>query len=214
MATVGSPVLSDAQLATLAAHGEERTAATGDTLFEVGDRSYPFMAILEGEAAVLDSAGEEIVRHGPSGFIGEMNLLTGQTPFLTAVATQPMRYIAVDRDELRPLLFEDAPLADLLLSSFISRREMLQSRGDVGLEILGPRSSADTRRVVDYAKRARRSTWSWSAGAPRASAPRSTAPRRGSRRSSSKAPRSAARPARRGGSRTTSASRPASAARS
>ena len=37
-----------------------------------------------------------------------MNLLSGQTVYLTAVVTQPMRYIAVDRDALRPLLFEDA----------------------------------------------------------------------------------------------------------
>ena len=39
-----------------------------------------------------------------------MNLLSGQTVFLTAVVTRPLRYIAVDRDALRPLLFEDGPL--------------------------------------------------------------------------------------------------------
>jgi thioredoxin reductase (NADPH) len=150
-----SPVLSDAQLAKLAELGEERTAAVGDTLFQVGDRRYPFIAILEGEAAVEDSAGREIVRHGASGFLGEMNLLSGQTVFLTAVVTKPMRYIAVDRDILRPLLFEDGPLADLLLSAFMTRREALQQRDDVGLQIVGPRSSADTRRIVEFAKRSR-----------------------------------------------------------
>ena len=62
----------------------------------------------------------------PSGFLGEMNLLSGQTVFLTAVVTQPLRYIAVDRDALRPLLFDDGPLSDLLLSTFIARREALQ----------------------------------------------------------------------------------------
>ena len=31
-----------------------------------------------------------------------------------------MRYIAVDRDALRPLLFDDGPLGDLLLSTFIA----------------------------------------------------------------------------------------------
>ena len=45
---------------SLAAHGEERTAAVGDVLFQVGDRRYPFIAILEGEAAILDAAGNEI----------------------------------------------------------------------------------------------------------------------------------------------------------
>src|SRR3954449_7354716 len=135
MASSVSPVLSESQLLLLAQHGEERTAAEGDTLFRIGDERYPFIAILEGEAAVLDAAGHEIVRHGASGFLGEMNLMSGQTVFLTAVVTQPMRYIAVDRDELRPLLFEDGPLGDLLLSSFISRREALQVRG-VGMEVV------------------------------------------------------------------------------
>ena len=51
-----------------------------------------------------------------------------------------MRYIAVDRDDLRPLLFDDAALADLLLNTFIRRREILQER-EVGLEIIGPHSS-------------------------------------------------------------------------
>src|SRR6478735_11664182 len=92
-----SPSLSPSQLATLAALGEERTAAVGDVLYRVGDRSYPFIAILEGEVAILDAAGNEIVRHGASSFLGEMNLLSGQTVFLTAVVTKPLRYVAVDR---------------------------------------------------------------------------------------------------------------------
>src|SRR3569833_1971644 len=112
-------ILSAAQLETLAAVGEERTANVGDVLFRVGDARYPFIAIREGEAAVLDPAGHEIVRHGPSGFLGEMNLLTGQTVYLTAVATKPMRYVAVAREALRDLLFEDGPLSALVLSTFI-----------------------------------------------------------------------------------------------
>jgi thioredoxin reductase (NADPH) len=148
-------VLSKSQLATLADHGEERTAAVGEELFRIGDETYPFIAILEGEAAVLDSAGNEIVRHGASGFLGEMNLLSGQTVFLTAVVTEPMRYVAVEREELRKLLLEDAPLSDILLSAFVQRRELLQQRQGVGLEIVGSRDSAATRQLVDFAKRQR-----------------------------------------------------------
>lgn len=73
-----SPVLSKSQLATLALHGEEHSAAVGEVLYRVGDVRYPFIAILEGEAAILDAAGHEIVRHGASGFLGEMNLMTGR----------------------------------------------------------------------------------------------------------------------------------------
>jgi thioredoxin reductase (NADPH) len=152
VAPPGSPTLSASQLATLAEVGEERTARVGDVLYGVGDRRYPFIAVVEGEVAVLDSAGNEIVRHGSSGFLGELNLLSGQTVFVTAVVTQPLRYIAVDRDALRPLLFEDGPLSDLLLSTFIARREALQQVQGIGLEIVGPHSLEATMRMIDFAR--------------------------------------------------------------
>ena len=59
--------------------------------------------------------------------------------------TKPMRYIAVDRMELRELLFENPDLADLLLSAFVARRELLQGEEGLGLEVIGPRSSERTR---------------------------------------------------------------------
>ena len=96
----------------------------------------------------------------PSGFLGEMNLLTGQTVFVTAVVTKPLRYIEVDRDALRPLLFEDGPLSDLLLSTFIARREALQQVEGIGFEVVGPRSSAATMRIVEFA-RSNRLPFTW-----------------------------------------------------
>src|SRR4051794_31803927 len=150
-----SRVLSGSQLAILAEHGEERSAEVGEKLFEIGDKSYPFVAIVEGEGAVLDAAGDEVVRHGASGFLGEMNLLSGQTVFLTAVVTEPLRYIAVDREVLRRLLFEDGSLSDLLLSAFVQRRELLQQRDGIGIEIVGPHDSSETRRLLDYARQMR-----------------------------------------------------------
>ena len=114
-------------MATLEALGEERTAAAGDVLYRVGDATYPFIAIQAGEVAILDAAGNEIVRHGASSFLGELNLLSGQTVFVSALVTKPLRYIAVERDALREVLFDDGPLSDLVLSTFIARREALQT---------------------------------------------------------------------------------------
>ena len=150
-----SPRLSESQLARLAELGEERTADVGEVLYRVGDRDYPFMAIVEGEVAILDAAGNEILRHGPSGFLGELNLLSGQTVFVTAVVTEPVRYIAVAREVLRSLLYEDGPLGDVVLSAFIARREGLQQVQGIGLEIVGPHSSKETMRMVGFARRNR-----------------------------------------------------------
>src|SRR4051794_35099358 len=152
MATPPTPSLSASQIAALAALGEERTADVGDVLYEVGDRAYPFIAIREGEVVILDAAGNAMVRHGASSFLGELNLLSGQTVFVSAVVTKPLRYVAVDRDALRALLFEDGPLSDLVLSTFIARREALQRVQGIGLEIVGPRSSEATMQMRDFVR--------------------------------------------------------------
>jgi thioredoxin reductase (NADPH) len=160
-----SPSLSASQLALLGRLGEERTANPGDVLFRVGDAVYPFIAIREGEVAILDAAGNELVRHGASGFVGEMNLISGQTVFLTAVVTEPLRYVAVDRDALRTILYDDGPLSDLVLSTFISRREALQRVRGIGLAIVGPRSSEATMQMLDFA-RANRLPFTWEDAQP------------------------------------------------
>ncbi|HJQ74323.1 MAG TPA: FAD-dependent oxidoreductase, partial [Gaiellaceae bacterium] len=165
MAGPSSPALSSSQLAALARLGEERTAGIGDVLFRVGDPTYPFIAIQEGEVAIIDAAGNELVRHGASSFLGELNLLSGQTVFLTAVVTQPLRYVAVERDVLRDLLFEDGPLSDLVLTTFISRRQALQRVEGIGIEIVGPRSSEATMRLIGVA-RANKLPFTWHDEAP------------------------------------------------
>jgi thioredoxin reductase (NADPH) len=160
MAGNATPTLSPSQLARLAEIGEERTARIGDVLFRVGDETYPFIAIQEGEVAILDVAGNELVRHAAPGFLGELNLLSGQTVFLTAVVTEPIRYVAVDRVDLRNLLYEDGPLSDLVLTTFIARREALQRVAGIGVEIVGPRSSEATMRLIAVA-RANRLPYTW-----------------------------------------------------
>src|SRR3954468_3293107 len=158
-------MLSVSQMETLAGLGSEHTADVGEALYRVGDQHYPFIAIVDGEVAIVDAAGQEIIRHGPSRFLGELNLLSGQTVFVTAVVTQPLRYIAVDRDVMRELLFEDGPLSDLVLSTFIARREALQTVEGLGIQIVGPHSSAPTMRMLDFA-RSNRLPFSWNDEAP------------------------------------------------
>src|SRR6185312_14343339 len=100
------------------------------------------------------------LRHGPSGFLGELNLLSGQTVFVSALVAEPLRYIAVERAALRSLLNEDGPLSNLLLSTFIDRREALQSVQGIGLEIVGPHGSEQTAQMLEFA-RANRLPYTW-----------------------------------------------------
>jgi thioredoxin reductase (NADPH) len=155
MAAPVSPPLSAQQLETLRVVGHERFADAGDVLYRVGDRHYPFIAILDGEVAIHDATGREFVRHGSAGFLGELSLLTGDPVYVTAVVTKPTRYIEVDREELRKLLFDDASLAELVLPNLISRRDALQRQQAVGVEVTGPRTSPATLQMLEYLRRNR-----------------------------------------------------------
>src|SRR6476661_1529983 len=165
MTTPPAALLSPSQLAALGEVGEERSAPAGALLYRIGDPTYPFVAIIEGEVAIVDAGGNELVRHGPSGFLGELNLLSGQTVFVDALVTKPLRYIAVERGALRSLVDEDGPLSDLVLSTFIARREALQSVQGIGLQIVGPHGSEPTMRMLEFA-RANRLPYTWQDAAP------------------------------------------------
>ena len=127
-----SPSLSPAQLAVLGEIGEERRAQAGEVLYRVGDRDFPFVVILEGDVAVLDAVGREIARHGASQFLGELNLLSGQSLLVSAVADTPLRYLAVERGLQR----ETAPYTrgqkEGGYSYFAARRFLANGRRDKG----------------------------------------------------------------------------------
>ena len=91
--SVDSPTLAEPALAELAAFGDERDVAAGDVLFQAGDASYDFIVVLEGEVEVVrpdrDAGDVHIVTHGAGRFLGELSLVTGQRPYLTARVLAP-----------------------------------------------------------------------------------------------------------------------------
>src|SRR5258708_1909205 len=108
------------------------------------------MVVLEGMVSITDTSANELIRHGPSDFVGELNLLTGQTVFVNAVVIESLRFIAVERDALRALLNENGQLSDLLLSAFMARREALQQVQGVGVQVIGPSASETTRQLLEF----------------------------------------------------------------
>jgi thioredoxin reductase (NADPH) len=151
------PRLSDDEVAALARHGERRHVDAGDVLFREGDESYGFIVILSGKVAIVDGFGREerlIGVHGPGRFLGELNVLTGQPVFLTAVVHEPGEVLAVPLERLRELVSHDSTLGDLILRAFLIRRSILIGLG-TGFRIVGSRYSPDTRRLREFAARNR-----------------------------------------------------------
>ncbi|MCS5735313.1 FAD-dependent oxidoreductase [Herbiconiux daphne] len=143
------PELDPAQLTRLRAYGTPAEVAEGDILFRTGDRSYDLVVIETGRVDIVREATRDapesvIVTHGPGRFLGELNLLTGQTVFVTARVTEGGRIHRIAPDRFRVLMAEDGELSDVILRTLLARRRLLQeSEAQRSLEIIGtPLSSA------------------------------------------------------------------------
>lgn len=152
-----APVLDDAALAELAEFGHEEEVAAGDVLYRAGDASYDFFVVLAGHAQIVrrDTDGEGIIAtYGPGGFLGELNLLTGQRPYLTCRVSAPGRVLRIPRDTFRRLMGEKPELADLIFTAFSARREILRAGdGARAIRIVGSRYSADAMALRAFATR-------------------------------------------------------------
>jgi thioredoxin reductase (NADPH) len=151
------PRLSDEQIGLLSKYGKRRPTKPGEVLFREGDEHYDFFVVLDGKVAVVAGYGGDerlIAVHGPGRFLGELGLLIGQAALFTAVVREPGEVLAVPVEKLRELLSQESVLGDLILRSYLLRREMLIGLG-AGFTIVGSRYSPDTRRLREFCARNR-----------------------------------------------------------
>src|SRR5215831_10984946 len=158
-----SPVLDAAQLGVLRGYGSERDVAAGDVLFADGDETYDLIVLLADTADIIEGYGQRgasvVASFGPSEFLGEVGMLTGQRAFLSAVATSAGRVLAVPVAQVRRVMAQEPGLSDLILRTFLLRRSILMSRG-TGLTLIGSRFDPDTRRLLEVLAR-NRLVWTW-----------------------------------------------------
>jgi thioredoxin reductase (NADPH) len=164
--TVGSsaeqeahPTLTPEQFDALRARSTPDDARTGDILFRAGDRAYDFILIESGEVEIVraetpDAPADVVAVHGAGRFLGELNMLTGQTAYLTARVSKPGRIHRLDPEGFRRLMAEDAELSDVILKAFLARRKALQAgEGRRSLEILGSSLSSAAHSLRNWAAR-------------------------------------------------------------
>ena len=154
-----APTLDDDQLARLRAWGVQQDVAVDDILYRAGDREYDLILIDSGRVelvreATSDSPAEVVVEHGPGRFLGELNLLSRQTVFLTARVAEPGGIHRIAPDRFRRLMAEDPDLSAVLLRAFWARRQRLRESGaQRSLEIVGTDYSAACMALRTYAAR-------------------------------------------------------------
>ena len=156
-----SPALDAAQLEVLRRYGSEQDMAAGDVLFADGDETYDLIVVLAGEVRIVErygQAGETVIAtYGPSRFLGEIGLLTGQRVYLSAVASSAGRVLRVPVQEVRVVMAQEPSLSELILRTFLLRHSILTGLGS-GLTLIGSRFDGGTRRLLEVLARNRLSS--------------------------------------------------------
>jgi thioredoxin reductase (NADPH) len=153
---VAWPVLSTWELADIAGFGTERAIESGELLFQAGEASYDLFVVLEGEVEVVRFDGTDavvIVTYGPGGFVGELNLLTGQRRSLSCRVTEPGRVLVIAEAEFRRLMSVRPTLANTIFSALLARRQVLRSgEGAQAIRIVGSRYSPEAMSLRAFAE--------------------------------------------------------------
>jgi thioredoxin reductase (NADPH) len=152
-----APRLSGDQVEELSRVGARQETRPDEVLYREADRPSHFFVVLSGTVATVQGYGRAdrvVAVHGPRRFLGELNLLTGQPMFLTAVVSRPGAVLAVPVERLKEAVSHDHDLGDMILRAFLVRRS-IQAELGVGLRIIGSRFSPDARRLREFAARNR-----------------------------------------------------------
>ena len=157
--TADLPLLTGAQIAAVARRGTRHETNAGEMLYQAGDRGYDFIVIESGEVDVVrpampDAPEALIATWGAGRFLGELNLITGQTAVATSRVSTPGVVHRVAPAQFRELMAEDGELSDLILRALLARRESLRrGEGARVLEILGSQMSPATHALRTWASR-------------------------------------------------------------
>ena len=152
-----APTLREDQIEILERYGQTSKTQVGDILFRAGDTSNDFIVVLEGEVQVVDDFAGEARTIGTflaGRFLGELNMLTGQAMYLTAVVSEAGEVLTVPRERLKEVVTEEPNLSDVILKAFLARRSYMMRTG-LGLRIIGSRHSGDAARLREIAARNR-----------------------------------------------------------
>src|SRR5512144_2122048 len=145
------PVLTDEQVASVARRGTRHVTTAGEVLYAAGDRGYDFIVI---EAGEVDAPETLIAMWGRGRFLGELNLLTGQTAIATARVRSGGVVCRIAPAQFRELMAEDADVSDLVLRVLLARCESLRrGEGARVLEILASQMSPATHALHPWASR-------------------------------------------------------------
>jgi thioredoxin reductase (NADPH) len=156
-----SPQLGDELFARLVAYGTPQETRSGDVLFKPGDVDVDLIVVARGSVDVIrtetaDVPAETVAKVRTGGFVGELNLMTGQNVYLLCRAREAGTVYRITPERLRQLMANDGELSDIIFRALVARRELLRrSTSARAVEMVGNPRSASGLSLRTYAARQR-----------------------------------------------------------
>ncbi|HEY6582524.1 MAG TPA: cyclic nucleotide-binding domain-containing protein [Rubrobacter sp.] len=150
-----STMLTQGQIEVLRRYGQTRKSEAGQVLVKAGDAENDFIVVLDGVVEVIDDFAGEARTMGvleAGSFVDELNMLTAQALYLSAVVREGGEVLAIPRERLKEVVTEEPALSDIILKTFLARRS-IGMRAGLGLRIIGSRHSGDATRLREFAAR-------------------------------------------------------------
>src|SRR6266705_5221996 len=150
------PMLTSAQIARIAVHGQVRHVQGGEVLMEAGEQTPRFFVVTAGHIAIVRPSGvteELVVVLRPGQFTGEVTMLSGRRGLVRIRAGEAGAVVELERDYILALVQTDGELSEILLRAFILRRVELIAHGFGDVVLVGSSHSADTLRIQAFLTR-------------------------------------------------------------
>src|ERR1700684_1914658 len=150
-----NPTLNREHIDRIRSVARLRCVRSGEVLYEPACPDVPLFVVLDGTVSIgRTGEDEKILAVREAGqFTGEMSLISGNRPLLTARVTQDGAVLELTREKVLSLMAKDSEVGDIFMGAFVARRLLMIQLGEGNVVLFGTQSSARTLALREFLTR-------------------------------------------------------------
>jgi thioredoxin reductase (NADPH) len=150
-----NPTLNREHIDRIRSVAQLRSVRSGEVLYEPSCPDVPLFIVLDGTVSISRAGEDEkVLAIRESGqFTGEMSLISGNRPLVTARVTQDGAVLELTREKVLSLMAKDTEVGDILMGAFVARRLLAIQLGEGNVVLFGTKSSGRTLALREFLTR-------------------------------------------------------------
>jgi thioredoxin reductase (NADPH) len=150
-----NPTLNREHIGRIRSVAQLRSVRSGEVLYDSSCPDVPLFVVLEGTVSIIRTGEDDkiLAVREPGQFTGEMSLISGNRPLLTARVTKDGAVLELTREKVMSLMAKDTELGEILMGAFVARRLLAIQLGEGNVVLFGTKSSARTLALREFLTR-------------------------------------------------------------